>query len=170
MGKTTEEILKGGAGGKIDQKMVEAIRADAIKRGLAKRVIHIEYDMLTGQLGGQASTMDLVTHLGILDFYRAMILRNFNAGKPPAGPLAGDAGAPLPEAKTESAADLCRHAYGKNGALNRPFYCNLPKGHDSHHREDPDLPSAVPEFPAAGGAPEQESEAPAPAAEPAPQA
>ena len=166
MAKTTEEILKGGPGGRVDPKMVEAIRADAIKRGLAKRVIHIEYDMLTGGLNAQASNMDMVTHLGILDFYRTTILKNFTVGKPALGTpgqegktgVSEDAGAP--KLTSESAVELCGHAYGKNGALDRPFYCNLAKGHDSHHREDPDLPSAVPETPAPA----------APAPESAPQA
>ncbi len=71
MGMTMEEILKGGH---LDPSIVAKLRDGAQKAGLTKRVIHIELDLINGNLKSQATPMDSVTHLGMIEFYKATIL------------------------------------------------------------------------------------------------
>ncbi|MDD5301518.1 MAG: hypothetical protein PHS14_00300 [Elusimicrobia bacterium] len=71
MAKTLDEILKAG---RMDPAALRTMQDEAKKAGLTKRVIHIELDLLTGNLKSQATPMDHVMHLGMLEFYKATVL------------------------------------------------------------------------------------------------
>lgn len=80
MGKTLDEILRSGST-KLDAAALQQMQAQAKAAGLTKRVIHIELDLLTGNLKSQTTPMDHVMHLGMLEFYKATVLGNMILGK-----------------------------------------------------------------------------------------
>ncbi len=71
MAKTLDEILKSG---RTDPAAIHALQEQAKKLGLTKRTIQLDLDLMTGQMKHQASKMDAVMHLGIIEFYRAITL------------------------------------------------------------------------------------------------
>lgn len=71
MAKTLDEILKSG---KLDPAALREMQDQAKKAGLTKRTIHIELDLLTGNMKWQATPMDNVMHLGMIEFYKTSII------------------------------------------------------------------------------------------------
>jgi hypothetical protein len=99
MGTPLEEAIKKGT---LDPEAIKALgaqaqAAQAQAAGLTKKVIHIELDMVTGNMKYQASPgLDSITHLGMLDFYRATVVAGIMGQKlgktdPPAGGATGAA-------------------------------------------------------------------------------
>ena len=68
-----EKVLKEG---NMSLEGLRKMQAQAKELGLSKRVIHIELDLATGNLKSQASPMDHVMHLGMLEFYKATVIGN----------------------------------------------------------------------------------------------
>ena len=104
MAKSLREILSGAEG--VDPAVLQKLQAQARVLGIAKKVIHIELDLSTGNLKSQASPMDHVMHLGMLEFYRVTVIANM-LNKPisktdPETPPAGD---PAPESQPAAASD-----------------------------------------------------------------
>lgn len=107
MAKTLDDILR-SANGRTDPATLRAIQDEAKKAGLTKRVIHIELDMFTGNMTWNASPMDNMTHLGMLEFYKAAVLgqilkRPISA---PAPTPEAEPGAPAPEPEAGAAAAI----------------------------------------------------------------
>ena len=68
-----EKVLKEG---NMSLEGLKKMQFQAKALGLSKRVIHIELDLSTGNLKSQASPMDHVMHLGMLEFYKATVIGN----------------------------------------------------------------------------------------------
>ena len=68
-----EKVLKEG---NMSLEGLKKMQFQAKELGLSKRVIHIELDLATGNLKSQASPMDHVMHLGMLEFYKATVIGN----------------------------------------------------------------------------------------------
>lgn len=68
-----EKVLKEG---NMSLEELRKMQLQAKELGLSKRVIHIELDLATGNLKSQASPMDHVMHLGMLEFYKATVIGN----------------------------------------------------------------------------------------------
>ena len=68
-----EKVLKEG---NMSLEELRKMQSQAKALGLSKRVIHIELDLATGNLKSQASPMDHVMHLGMLEFYKATVIGN----------------------------------------------------------------------------------------------
>lgn len=90
MAKTLDEILKAG---RLDPAAIREMQEKAKKAGLTKKIIHIELDLLTGNLKHDTSPMDNVMLLGMLEFYKVIAIGNM-LGRPIA---AKDEPAPEPE-------------------------------------------------------------------------
>lgn len=117
MAKTLDEILRAG---KMDPAAIRTMQEEAKKAGLTKRIIHIELDLISGNLKSQATPMDHVMHLGMLEFYKATVLGQMlgraiskedeePAGKPDPAPAPAPAAAvlapesqPAPDALAEA--------------------------------------------------------------------
>jgi hypothetical protein len=97
MAKTLDEILKAG---RLDPAAVREMQEQAKKAGLTKRVIHIELDLLTGNLKSNTTPMDHVMHLGMLEFYKATVLAQM-LNKP----ISKDQPEPAPEPQPETPPD-----------------------------------------------------------------
>ena len=68
-----EKVLKEG---NMSLEELRKMQLQAKELGLSKRVIHIELDLATGNLKSQASPMNHVMHLGMLEFYKATVIGN----------------------------------------------------------------------------------------------
>ena len=66
-----EKVLKDGG---MSLEGLKKMQAQAKTIGLTKRIIHIELDIASGQFKSQATQMDNMTHLGMIEFYKATIL------------------------------------------------------------------------------------------------
>lgn len=87
--------------GRPDPKVIEALRADAQARGLAKRTIILEMDLMTGNYQCRATAMDPVTHLGLLCFALVQLAGQILGLRP--SKLVGAAGAPMPPTQDPAA-------------------------------------------------------------------
>lgn len=111
MAKTLDEILR--AGGKMDPDQIAKLQTQAKAAGMTKRVIHIELDLLTGNLKSQATPMDHVLHLGMLEFYKATVLGQMLGraiSKPDPEPAVEAVAPPVLERDPIAAADTTKPA------------------------------------------------------------
>jgi hypothetical protein len=68
-----EAVLKKG---NMSLDQLQKMQAQAKVLGMTKKVIHIELDLASGKLKSQATPMDHVMHLGILEFYKVTLIGN----------------------------------------------------------------------------------------------
>jgi hypothetical protein len=108
-----KDLLKNGG---LDRGALKKLQEQAAGAGLTKKIIHIELDLVTGQLKSSTTPMDNVMILGIIEFYKTTV-------------IAGMLGARVaPPAPPEQGTEPCGHAFGDKK-------CNLLKGHDGHHEQ-----------------------------------
>ena len=152
-----EKVLKEG---NMSLEGLKKMQFQAKALGLSKRVIHIELDLSTGNLKSQASPMDHVMHLGMLEFYKATVIANM-LNKPisktdPETPSAGD---PAPESQPAAASDTPAPEPEQAPAGDVPPLAS--EASSAAPEAAPD-PAAAPEpAPAPAAAPETEGGAPA---------
>lgn len=99
MAKTLDEILRQG---RTDPAALRELAQKAKDAGLTKKVIHIELDLLTGNLKHQASQMDSIMHLGMIEFYKVTVISGM-IGKAISKDTPEEPEAPAPEAAPASA-------------------------------------------------------------------
>ena len=166
--QTLEEIIRSGNGGKLDPSLLRKVCAQAAAAGMPNtlRVIHLQLDLLTGQLMSQATPMDGVMHLGMLEFYKALVMAGIAI--PP--PKVAAAIAKLNKTISAALMEAIAEAKSEESKPETPPAAS-PEPKAPAAEPEPKVPDAPPATaPEAPPAPAPDSGATAPVAPPAPAA